>query len=184
MNNELDLIFKSCSSRALLTNKSWWDISASFNFLCSRSTDSWICPTSSTILWYGGSRHSSTSGRWVRASSRVWATFKGASLSRMDFFNCWICFSCECSKKSIWKVDDFEFWCAARAMTFFSLYYYNYGFPAFLWLRNPKQSRKHESFFNNKKIEEDGRGPNFLSTLKIQKYLIIFGILLLPSVLD
>ena len=33
MNKELDLIFKSCSKRALLISKSWWACSASFNFL-------------------------------------------------------------------------------------------------------------------------------------------------------
>ena len=34
MNNELDLIFKSCSSFALFMRRSWWELSASFNCKC------------------------------------------------------------------------------------------------------------------------------------------------------
>ncbi len=37
--------------------------------------------TSSTSLWWGGSLHSSMSGRWALDSSRVWDTFSGAALS-------------------------------------------------------------------------------------------------------
>jgi hypothetical protein len=69
INKELDLIFRSCSKRALFIRRSWWELSASFNFLLRRSTDSEICPTSSTSLWNGGSLQSSTSGRWVLASN-------------------------------------------------------------------------------------------------------------------
>ena len=107
MNNELDLIFKSCSNRALFTKRSWWACSASLSLRLSRSTDSWIWPTSSTIRWWGGSRQSSTSGRWVRASKRDWATFNGFSLSLMAFFRCWMCFSWKANWHQVGKFLGF-----------------------------------------------------------------------------
>ena len=50
--------------------------------------------TSSTSLWWGRSLHSSTSGLCDRASSLVWATFRGFPLFLIACFRDSICFSC------------------------------------------------------------------------------------------
>ena len=47
-----------------------------------------------TDPYCGGSRHSSTFGRYWRVWSRVWATFIGFSLSLIAFFRSAISFSC------------------------------------------------------------------------------------------